>query len=150
MIKGDPETFILDLIAIPELHLVLGVTDKLIFEFKRNAFSGTSGRDFMASFFKKENITVSGKQGGKLEGNACRKFLKCLDSLELMLSQCPSDNHIKGLPFIRAMRAFNMVVATCFGSQLLQGWQDHISEFTVSYRALLSNNDRPVTITPKV
>ena len=150
MIKGDPDTLILDLIAIPELHLVLGVTDKLIFEFKRNVFSGTSGRDFLASFFKMENITVSGKQEGKLEGNACRKFLTRLDSLEFMLSQCSSNNHIKGLPFIRAMKAFNMVVTSCFGSYVQLGWQDCISEFTQSYKALQSSNDRPVTVTPKV
>ena len=29
-----------------------------------------------------ENITVCGKQGGKLEGNSSIKFLKSLDSLE--------------------------------------------------------------------
>ena len=93
---------------------------------------------------------MSRRQGGKLQGNASRKFLKCLDSLELELSKCSTAVHIKGLPFIRVLRAFDMVVHTCFGSTLLQGWQQHLAEFTESYRALRSCNDRPISVTPKV
>ena len=97
-----------------------------------------------------ENITVCGKQGGKLEGNATRKLLKCLDSLELELSKVSQDVYIKGLPFTRALRDFNNVVHSCFGSELGKGWQQHIVNFTNSYLALNSRHDRPISITPKV
>lgn len=97
-----------------------------------------------------ENITVSARQGGKLQGNASRKLLQCMDSLELELSKCTGEQFITGMPYIRALRAFNMVVTSCFGSHLLQGWQGHLAEFTDSYRALRSRKDKPISITPKV
>ena len=97
-----------------------------------------------------ENITVSGKQGGKLQGNASRKFLKCLDSLELELSKYSAGSYMKGLPYIRVLRAFDKIVSTCFGTELLPGWTHYLAEFTESYRALRSTKDRPIRITPKV
>jgi hypothetical protein len=74
LIKGDPDMLILHLVAIPELHIVLGryiwfsfwgevrymfhlgVPDKLIFEFQRNVFDEISGKDFMAAFYKKVKL----------------------------------------------------------------------------------------------
>ena len=97
-----------------------------------------------------ENITVSGKQGGKLQGNASRKLLKCLGSLELELSKCSAGIYMKGLPFIRVFRAFDKIVSTRFGNDLLPGWEQHLVEFTQSYRALRSSKDRPISITPQV
>ena len=97
-----------------------------------------------------ENITVSGKQGGKLQGNASRKLLKCLDSLELELSKYSAGTCMKGLPYIRVLRAFDKIVAICFGNDLLPGWEQHLAEFTQSYRELRSSKDIPISITPKV
>ena len=85
-----------------------------------------------------------------MQGNASRKLLKCLDSLELELGKYSAAVYITGLPYIRALRDFDKVVHTCFGSNLLQGWQQHLAEFTESYKALRSRNDRPISITPKV
>ena len=93
---------------------------------------------------------MSGRQGGKLQGNASRKFLKCLDSLEFELSKCSVAVHIRGLPYIRVLRAFDKVVHTCFGSTLLVGWQQHLADFSESYKALRSRHDRPISVTPKV
>ena len=74
LIKWDPDMLILQLVAIPELHLVLGtvirswfwqmyrtilgVPDKLISEFKRNVFDGTSGNNFIALFYKKVILII--------------------------------------------------------------------------------------------
>ena len=73
LLQGEPDKLVLDLVAIPELHLVLsyflvcfslklsifylGVPDKLIFELKRNVFDDKkSGQDFMTAFYKKVKI----------------------------------------------------------------------------------------------
>ena len=61
-----------------------------------------------------------------------------------------AEAFFNGLPFIRALRAFNAVVHCCFGSVLIEGWQQAITEFTVSYTALRSCHDTPISITPKV
>ena len=100
--------------------------------------------------FLKENITVSQKQGGKLEGNSSRKLLECVDSLEVEFGKHSHEVLLLGMPFMRVLRAFNKVVHTTFGMVLLDGWEAHIREFTDSYRGLRNKVDNPITVTPKV
>jgi hypothetical protein len=119
-------------------------------EMKRNAFPDKkSGDTFMSSFYKKENITVCAKQGGKLEGNSTRKLLKLLDSLELELSKLSPEIYLNSLPFLRTLRAFNLVVHRCFGAVLLDGWREAIGEFTLSYNGMTTWDGKPISITPK-
>ena len=93
---------------------------------------------------------MCGKQGGKLNGNACRKLLNCVDSLELELRKYSAQAYITGLPFVKALRCFNSLVHSSFGSVLLDGWKKAISEFTLSYTDLVTYSGQPITITPKV
>jgi hypothetical protein len=151
LLKGAPEDLILELISPPELHLELGIPDKLTTELIKNVFPDEkAGKEFMSKFYKKENITVCGKQGGKLEGNATRKFLKTTHSLELELRKVSPELFMKGLPFTRTLKAFDNVVHSCFGAILLEGWQDHIAEFSACYSVLTSSKGNPISITPKV
>ena len=76
--------------------------------------------------------------------------MKCLDSLEFELQQCSADVYLRSLPFIRALRDFGQVVHLCFGQLLLDGWQEAIADFTSSYKVLISNSGKPISITPKV
>ena len=151
LLKGNPEDLILELVSPLELHLKLGIPDKLTTEMIKNVFSNEKiGKEFMSNFYKKENITVFGKQGGKLEGNATRKFLKSTHSLELELRKVSPEVFMKGLPFTRTLKAFDNVVHSCFGAVLLEGWQDHIAEFSACYSVLTSSKGNPISITPKV
>ena len=76
-------------------------------EMKRNAFPDKkSGDTFMSSFYKKENITVCAKQGGKLEGNSTRKLLKLLDSLELELSKLSPEIYLNSLTIPQDSQGF--------------------------------------------
>ena len=151
LISGNPEDLIIKLFAPMELHLMLGVVDKLIGEIKKNVFENQSdGEKFMYTFFKQDNITVCNKQGEKLEGNASRKFLKSIDKLELALGNHSNNVYINGMPFIRCLRAFSNVVHTTFGMELLEGWRESIGEFTTSYRFLIKTSGDPITVTPKV
>ena len=151
LLKGSPSDLILEIVAPPELHLELGIPDKIVREMVCSVFQDVAtGKEFMMRFYKKENITVCGKQGGKLEGNATRKLLKVMDSLELELGKVSAEVYMKGLPFTRALRNFDRVVHSCFGQKLLEGWEEHIAEFSTSYKDLISSTGRQVTITPKV
>jgi hypothetical protein len=119
LLKGAPEDLILELVSPPELHLDLGIPDKLTTEMIKNVFPDEkAGKEFMSKFYKKENITVCGKQGGKLEG-ATRMFLKTTHSLELELRKVSPEVFMKGLPFTRTLKA--LVVHSCFGAVLLEG-----------------------------
>ena len=110
-------------------------------------FYKKSGDNFMSSFYRKENITVCAKQGGKLEGNSTRKLLKSLDSLELELSKLSPEVYLNSLPFLRTLRAFNLVVHRCFGAVLLDGWREAIAEFTLSYSDMTTLDGKPISIT---
>ena len=101
LMTGDPQSLILDLIVPPELHLVLGVTDKITVEMRKSIFGENTGVRFLESFYKKENISLCGKQGGKVEGNSTRNFLKSLDSLELELRKHSDEVFLQGLPYVR-------------------------------------------------
>ena len=89
-------------------------------------------------------------KGGKLEGNASRKLLTCLDSLEIELQKVSDEVVILGLPFIHALRDFGNIVHMCFGSILLNGWKQSIDKFTSSYSALVSPSGNSISVTPKV
>lgn len=93
---------------------------------------------------------MSGKQGGKLEGNATRKLLKCTSSLEAELKKLPCEKYKKSLPYIVALKNFDSVVHSCFGNERLEGWQSSIDDFTGSYKALKNKFGVQISITPKV
>ena len=151
LIKGEDGQLILTLFVPMELHLLLGITEKLLFEFKRNVFSSKSaGKKFMKKFYKEQNITVNGKRGGKLNGKACRDLLDSVDQLELALQARSEDVHLRGLPFINALRKFNTVRLKTFKMDLEEGWEEAIRVFETSYRELRNKDDKPISVTPKV
>ena len=78
---------IIELLCVPELHLLLGVVEKLLGEFEKTEFSTEEeGVKFMNEFLKKVFIVRKSYQGGRsLEGNQSRMFLKCVHNLELEL-----------------------------------------------------------------
>ena len=60
LLQGDPDTLILDLFVPSELNLLLGITDKLITELRRNVFETNAGKVFMSAFYKKEKVVPIG------------------------------------------------------------------------------------------
>ena len=72
LVTGNLDQTILEMIAPPELHLMLGwsvltklslfhnhptgVVDKLITEFRRNVFEEGVGKQFMSEFFRKVSL----------------------------------------------------------------------------------------------
>ena len=53
LVSGNPDLSILEMIVPPELHLMLGIVDKLVSELEKNAFDGNEGKKFMSAFFNK-------------------------------------------------------------------------------------------------
>ena len=135
----------IEIISVPELHLLLGIVEKFIKEFQNKVFpSKEMGKAFLDKFLKKVNIVRKEYQGGQsLEVNQSRKFLKCLDQLELDIMMAGGEVVIKGLPFLKAFRSFNRVVSLCFGMTLGVGYMAAIKEFKKDYLEL------GITVTPK-
>ena len=151
IVEGEDEDKILELFVPMELHLLLGIIEKLLHELKRNVFPSLSdGKKFMTTFFKDNSITVGVKQGGKLDGNACRDFLNAIDNLERAFQDHSVEVFLKGLPYIEALRKFNKVREKAFGMDLEEGWVEAIREFEISYRGLRNKANKPISVTPKV
>ena len=91
------------------------------------------------------NIVRKKKQGkADLEGNQSRRFLKCVDKLEVMLMMDCPDRAVVAIPYVEVLKAFNNVVHSCFGVALMADYKDHISRFSKLYR------DLEISVTPKV
>ena len=83
------------------------------------------------------NIKEDPQHGGSLNGNGCRKLLRNTDKLA---SLCGLDC----LPFVRAFKAFEKVVKSCFSLNLDIDYKTHIEHFREMY------SDLGISITPKV
>ena len=87
----------------------------------------------------------------KFNGNACRKLLKNIDLLEKIVSECkPQHTKRRLLQYVKTFRVFNDVVSTCFGKNLLPGWEKNIQQFEVEYAKLKTFKGKPVSVTSKV
>ena len=85
LLTGDKNKKILELINIPGLHILLGAVDKTLKEIEKNLFENKEcGLQFVNRYLFKINICrVSYKGQHRLEGNACNKLLKNINSFEL-------------------------------------------------------------------
>ena len=70
--------------------------------------------------------------------------MKKLDLLQEALARKGTDVLDKGLPYVNVLRAFSSVLETCFGNELIPGYETHIAQFKEVY---LSSG---MTVTPKV
>ena len=95
--------------CVPELHLLLGVVEKLLREFENRVFlNKNTGKKFMDNYLKSVSIVRKSYQGAtSLEGNQSRKFLKLIDKLELELMKESEEVIVNGLPYIYTFRAFD-------------------------------------------
>ena len=78
---------------------------------------------------------------GPLDGPNCDRLLCCLDCPDDSLSAFVPEKYKK---FVDCLRAFKYVKHACFGKELREGWEDYITNFETTYRAL------DISITPKV
>ena len=135
ILSGSDETEVLDVLAPPELHLLLGVVNHL-FQGMKRIWNGAS--IWPANL----HITTSPYHGGEnFNGPACHKLLQNINQLEL-LAQNSSSFQVQ--PFVQAFRNFRAVVHSCFGMSLDQDYARFIQAFKESCAHL------PVSITPKL
>ncbi len=127
---------VLDAIAPPELHLMLGVVAKLFDELTdrmQKELKSTAPTDWA----RHQHIMREQYRGGTLEGNQCRQLLK--KSLDLARS-LPDKYKVYGL----VLHRFDEVVTSCFGLEVVGDPETKIRDFKEAYFTL------PVSITPKV
>ena len=141
------DTLILDIINIPELHLLMGTVEKLMKHvqscFGKLPEEKKRGDEFVKMFLKNINITV--RQPGRLEGNQAEKVLKNTVELLRLASELPLDIGEKVFAVCQVLDAFNDVKHACFGTKIMGDYKAAIQKFSTLYRGLQN-----ISVPPKV
>ena len=130
LIKGDPETPVIYAIPPPELHLMLGPVNQIYDELS-NVWTDSN------KWLQACHVKQTDYHGGKFEGNDCRKLLRKLDILREL---CPQEYE----QFIETFAQFDEVVHSCYGNDLLPGYEQNILSFKDEFLKLR------ISVTPKV
>ena len=133
LLAGPDDALILDLAPPPELHLLLGATNR-IFDSLNQAWG--ENRAFLWAHGR--SIVRAAYRGGSLEGPACKKLLL---QVGLLTQQLPL--HLKKYGF--ALNHLNEVRLACFGPKLDEtGFKRKLGKFKEAYLQL------GVAVTPKL
>ena len=144
LFDGPDDTYILDLIPIPELHLLLGITNKILalLNDKWSKISGVENRAY--KWCDENNIHRLEYRGKDLNGPACKLLLdKKLQRLRLDLPRCLRH-------FVLVFRAFDQVRSSCFSEELIPSYKNDIINFGNLYCDLKTAENKPVAIIPKI
>ena len=145
LLQGPPDTTALELLTIPELHLLTGNTGKLAQHLVKSFPIEEDGANFLNTFMESNNISWCAYHPGTFEGNQARKFLRLSDKL---LSEAeglpPNKIGEKTTDIIKTIVKFGQVVVACFGQELDPDFEASIEEYEKFYRGL------GISVTPKV
>ena len=132
LVTGNENELILSKLPPCELHILIGIVTKIA----QGLINAWDSKKF-SDWARAQGIDDLTHKSGSLDGNECRKFLRKLDTLEIIL---PQNLH----PYIKALRSFENVVQSCFGQILGPSFKEDIKDFEICYRKL------GLSITPKI
>lgn len=134
LLTGSLETKVIEKLNIPGLHIILGVTDKLLKEMEINLFkTKEDGFRWLSDYLKTINLKRVCYQGQhRLEGNNCMHFLKKVDNLQRAFESDP-DLTLPGLKYVKVFRSFYAVIESCFGKTLDLDYRLKIEAFCKDY-----------------
>ena len=150
LLQMEPDDLILGAVAPPELHLMLGVTDKVKKILEKTVFeTEKQGKEFIDDFLDNQNISKKGYMDSRsLEGNQTRRFLKATEELRDAYEEVGKLK--KAEPVIKLLESFSVLVTKTFGFKLESGYKDAIADFSSAYMKLNQEDPKTFTITPKI
>ena len=127
---------VMEHIPIPELHCLLGVTNKLYSECEKELPA-------IEQWSKQLHLVRERYFSKTFEGNECKALL---DNVHVLEDICRQQNaNSKVWCIVKAFTSFGKVVNSCFGQELKPSFREDLKKFTNDYVAIGS-----ATITPKV
>ena len=135
---------ILHFLPIPELHLFIGIMNKII-SLLNDKWSKISGiPDRFYKWAEKNHIQSLNYRDKSFNGPACKLLLdKKLQKLRYALPFYLRD-------FVLVFNAFDRVRHSCFKENLLGSFKNDIKNFERLYCALRTADNQRVEITPKI
>ena len=135
---------ILFLIPIPELHLFIGIINRII-SLLNDKWSKISGiPDRFYKWAEENHIQRLSYRDKSFNGPACKLLLdKKLRKLRYALPFYLRD-------FVLVLDAFDRVRHSCFKEELLPSYKNEIKNFGQLYSALKTAENKPVDIIPKI
>ena len=121
LIVGDDEDRIIDILPLAELHLVLGITNTLLFK-----LNSLAGNDLVIKWTKKLNCFQEKFGSKQFNGERCVILLNKIDTLTKKLPR-------KLKFFGTALSAFNEVRKCAFGDELGEDYRAKIATFESAF-----------------
>ena len=106
-------TLILDAIAIPELHLYLGIFTSIFDNLNQGLKALTEEKYSAFDWTDAKSITQTNRKSGKFDGGHVKILLNSLDTLDLILIEAKAVDEFE-LNTI-AFKSFKFVTDKCFG-----------------------------------
>ena len=143
LIDMPDSTVILDILPPMELHLLLGIVNRLFNELDL-LLKAIPGSKVCANDWSQACGLVRPKlHGGEFPGNSCKTLLNSIDKLEDILPKDVKET-VKVQRLVKALKDFKEVKDSCFGKEVDSAYKVVIREFEKSYRNL------DISVTPKV
>ena len=132
---------VIDFVALPELHLLLGVVNKLFSELKTIDTR-------VANTWSSTNLHLRPAEwSSQFAGNDCKKLLHNTSKLRSIVCNLPQNQRRKKEKICLvadAFESFQILVHSCFGNTLSDTWESDLINFRDSYVAT------GASISPKV
>lgn len=135
MRKLPDETLVLDILPVMELHLLLGVVNRIYDHLDTILCASENCLLRAKDWSDKLSIRRPPMHSGEWDGNQCKHLLNNLPTLEDLLADdgnAEADVH----KVVNAFRDFNEVRRTCFGRTQQSNFKDAINSFEHSYKEL--------------
>ena len=126
LVFGDDSNLFIHHIPLPELHLLLRTTNKILKEME------LVSEEVAFQFYTDLGIIRPKLHGGEFTGNACKKILQNVHVFESILARARQDSR-KLLKFAECLKCLNEVRIACFGSVLNGGFVERIRYFRKAY-----------------
>lgn len=123
------ETLIMDILPLPELHLMLGCVNGLLTELNKKWSEKSNIENPVWKFCDREGIKKITYRGFALEGPQCKLLLSKLDKL---IRQVPRSCKF----FVKALQAFDSLRVSSFSEEVQSTFKEDFNRFTYCFDVL--------------
>ncbi|KAK6168741.1 hypothetical protein SNE40_019926 [Patella caerulea] len=128
------DTLVIDLLPVMELHLLLGITNRL-YNHADTILSAVEGTTYSAKDWSDQlGIRRPPLHSGEVNGNQCKRLLDNISILKTLLED--ANTGAPGQKVFNTFEKFNLLRKACFGMICDENYQQAIVDFQLAYSEL--------------